>query len=521
MRNLRFLLTCGWVFAACFAFVAIGAGQTTTKPAATAPAPLAVPDAAACKKSLDLIKTLFKDDYAKAEAADRVKLAGRLLQQAVDTRDDLVARYVLFEQAGDLAAQGGDAALVVKAVDQLSFYAIDALDVKARLLTRALASAQQLAVGSAEACQGVATVGLDTMDLATAADRFDKAAIFAGLAETAANRSQKVAFAASVQPRLADYKALANEYARVQRALKTLAANADEPEANLIAGKYYCLVKGDFAKGLPYLAKGSEAPLRTVAEKELAGLADSAQEIEVADAWWELASRSAGPARENALAHSRQLYQLARAHIKGFTLTKIEARLKSTGGSETSVAGNVINLLALIDPVQDKSIGEWQVKNNALRCDITSHACVQIPYQAPSEYDLAVTFARTNGDGPVAIFLTGRSEPFGLTLDNQGHHARLETVNRKISADNPTKTPCTLVNNKSYTVVVQIRRDSITALLDGKQLLQWKTDYKDMGHYSAWKLKDTKLLGVGASASEVTFSKIELTPITGEGRKVR
>ena len=35
------------------------------------------------------------------------------------------------------------------------------------------------------------------------------------------------------------------------------ATNSDDPEANLRVGRYYCLIRGEWEKGLPLLAKGS------------------------------------------------------------------------------------------------------------------------------------------------------------------------------------------------------------------------------------------------------------------------
>ena len=43
----------------------------------------------------------------------------------------------------------------------------------------------------------------------------------------------------------------------MQEAMETLKGKPDDPEANLIAGKYLCLAKGDWPNGLPMLAKSS------------------------------------------------------------------------------------------------------------------------------------------------------------------------------------------------------------------------------------------------------------------------
>src|SRR5207248_225012 len=95
-----------------------------------------VPDQASQAKALKLVLEVFQDDIkAATEPAARVKLAAELLQQGRDTKDDLALRFVLFEQARDLAAKGGDAALAFTAVDEMGkTFAVDVLTHKAAAL---------------------------------------------------------------------------------------------------------------------------------------------------------------------------------------------------------------------------------------------------------------------------------------------------------------------------------------------------------------------------------------------------
>jgi hypothetical protein len=52
-------------------------------------------------------------------------------------------------------------------------------------------------------------------------------------------------------------------------ALETLNSKPDDPAANLTAGKYKTWVEADYQFGLPYLAKGSDKTLQTLAQHEL------------------------------------------------------------------------------------------------------------------------------------------------------------------------------------------------------------------------------------------------------------
>src|SRR5439155_22128763 len=88
-----------------------------------------VPDKAAQEKALKLVLEVFQDDLQNArEPAARVKLAAELLQQGRETKDDLALRYVLLREAGNLAAEGGDAALAFSAIEEIGkAFALDVL----------------------------------------------------------------------------------------------------------------------------------------------------------------------------------------------------------------------------------------------------------------------------------------------------------------------------------------------------------------------------------------------------------
>ena len=56
-------------------------------------------------------------------------------------------------------------------------------------------------------------------------------------------------------------------------ALVVLENDPTNPAANLAAGRHLCLVQGDWDRGLPMLALGSDAELKAAATKDLAGAA--------------------------------------------------------------------------------------------------------------------------------------------------------------------------------------------------------------------------------------------------------
>src|SRR5436190_13517800 len=73
-------------------------------------APLGVPDDAAVARATKLIKQTFATEYGAAKTLPlQAALAQRLLKEAVDTKEDLAARYVLLCEARDLAARAAEA----------------------------------------------------------------------------------------------------------------------------------------------------------------------------------------------------------------------------------------------------------------------------------------------------------------------------------------------------------------------------------------------------------------------------
>lgn len=74
----------------------------------------------------------------------------------------------------------------------------------------------------------------------------------------------------------------------IKKAETTLALNPDDAGAHLTLGKYLCFQKDDWIVGLPHLAKGSDATLKSVASKELAEPPKTAPEqIGMGDVWLE------------------------------------------------------------------------------------------------------------------------------------------------------------------------------------------------------------------------------------------
>jgi hypothetical protein len=511
-------LICGLVF---FSAVATAAEPTTAPGESTL---LAIPDNSAQTKARDMIHNIFKEDYAKTTPAARQALAKRLVVEAAGTNDDLIARYVLLLDGSEMAAATGDADTALKAITELSKnYKIDAIELSRGALLRANAAAT-----TPQAAEIIVRLSLETADAAALADSFDVVQQLVNIADAAANKTRKVTIVSQIQPHLADLRSLAAEYAQVRLAFDILTQKPDDTAAHTLIGKFYALHKGQWDIGLPHLARGGDPELKALATKELSSPVDGLDQTALGDAWWDIAEKSNGLARANAHKHAVMWYQKSQQSLSGITKTRIETRLREglaapaikPSAASTTTTANAINLLALIDPTKDAAEGKWTLDANTLTVAPGKYAVLQLPYIMPDEFDLRVTFTRTNDDGPVEILLAAHKKAFGFALDVKGE-ARFERVANKIAKDNPTAVPIALTNGRKYTLTVQIRRDAIRALLDDKLLTQWKTDYKDLARYTLWKMPDEKRCGLGANGAKVTFHSVELIEITGKGKPTR
>jgi hypothetical protein len=253
-------------------------------------------------------------------------LAQRLLDVAANPGSSPAERYMLLAKGAERAVAAGDVALAMQTVDTLAAdYEIAPLDVKQKLLDRFAT------VGKPDQMAAAIPIVEQLMDQAVADDDFERAIALANIAGKvvargpAANRKES-------EDRLAlrrhDFRLMIPMLAAVKQAEETLAKTPDDPEANAKVGRWRCLYKNDWAGGLPLLAKGNDEKLKAVAEREQKSPTDAEQQVELADAWWDL-SKSEGATVHNSLrSHAADIYRAAMPNLtSALKKASIEKRL--------------------------------------------------------------------------------------------------------------------------------------------------------------------------------------------------
>lgn len=202
--------------------------------------------------------------------------------------------------------------------------------------------------------------------------------------------------------------------------------------------------------------------------------------------------------------------------VGGFLFAVVVANLQAQAGAEKTPRKPVTyDLIPLIDPVRDAVHGKWTVTDNVLRCETTHFAPrVQIRYEPPEEYDFTIQFSQPklrhnvtailpNPNGGQFLWKVGVNNGDDFLLFANSYQAE--------------KSPKLIKANTRHKTIVQVRRNSIRCLLDGKELLRRQTDFKELTADNWHKMPNTSLLGVACDDPTV-FHSIWITEITGAGK---
>jgi hypothetical protein len=180
-----------------------------------------------------------------------------------------------------------------------------------------------------------------------------------------------------------------------------------------------------------------------------------------------------------------------------------------------------VNLLALVKPARDAVAGVWNVQKGALVSDEGACSRVMVPYEVPDEYDLRVDFTRVTGASTVGILLSKNGRDFVVETGWPSGQTGFAYVDGLHIDANPTGTKFPIVSGRRYSFVVQVRNGSLRLLVDGKPIISWKTDYKNVTPHTGWALSNKKCPGFGSYASSTVFHAVELTEVSGRGRRLR
>ena len=135
-----------------------------------------------------------------------------------------------------------------------------------------------------------------------------------------------------------------------------------------MVGGWYCFHQGDWDEGLKFLAKGSDAAMKSLAAAELASKPGNAEErVARGDAWWNLAEKAGGKPKSAMRQHAGQWYQEALPDLPpGLEKSKVEKRLAQVAAEPLAEAAEPVPRTTACDrpvaPFDEKTAKQHQAR---------------------------------------------------------------------------------------------------------------------------------------------------------------
>lgn len=306
---------------------------------------------------------------------------------------------------------------------------------------------------------------------------------------------------------------------RVRAAERVLAERPGDPAAGLELGRYHCFVRADWEQGLPMLAMGADAPLKSLAVQDLAAPADGPGRAKLGDAWWEHSAR-AGADRDACRIRACHWYDQAVSSLTGLARLAVEKRLEEAGPLRPGV-----DLLKLVDPKVDALSGTWTIEEGVLVAARSGkRSTLLLPYAPPEEYTLRVVVTSERA-GMVGIGAAAAPSRVALILNwpsGNGALSGLSMIDGKQSSANETTHPgIVLPPGRQVTTLVTVRKGAIRVEVDGKAVVDWKGEFSRLATNPIWRIPVGRALFVGCEDTSVRIAHMVLVPLSGQGKRLR
>lgn len=183
----------------------------------------------------------------------------------------------------------------------------------------------------------------------------------------------------------------------------------------------------------------------------------------------------------------------------------------------TTQPGGTIDLLASTQLPDDALSGTWQRTSEGIHSDIQGNdvARLRFHYRPQGEYDFSVTFVRQSGERLVGQVLSYGGKSFSWVMGRDfNRYDGFELIGGAFAQQNRSgvQARTALVNGQKYTSVVKVRKNSVSAYLNGKLISQITTDYAEL---SVPKLNDIgpDFIGIVTSDSTMIYAAT-VTPVS-------
>jgi hypothetical protein len=389
--------------------------KTAVPPAPQPAGRRAIPTRAEQARSRALLKTTFADRLKDRSIAGRKKLALALLEEVPNVTDNASDEYVLLGGAIDASKEAGILSLCAKAADVMSSqYEVDAPSIK-------IDSALKMDLrgdSPASSAENVQIV-LQLVESLLPDENFATAAKLL----IAARRAAQHELASRVQKQLQIVEFLRLAHDRAAPSVEKLAASPEDPAANLAVGSYLCFIRGQWEKGLPMLARGTDPGLKRLALSELSHPEGDGL-VALADGWWDAAASQPEMSRNVIRQHAAACYKLALPAASGLVRLRLERRIaevpvpdsasaQASPSAAATAAGPAKPPGAAKPPGPEKPSGE---KSGAAGkgVEFLADRSASLRPAGTQERSKTRQFAKQQSDDPLDPF-SGRTIYFGLS----------------------------------------------------------------------------------------------------------
>jgi hypothetical protein len=294
----------------------------------------AVPGEEARKKAEEALKAgPLKEDF---ESADRPSLKAALARKLIDRGNaagDPPGAYAALKLALDLGNELADTDVAFAAIDGIGRkFDLDPLATKVDVLEAMLkARAVAVAANRGPWIEKVLTLAQEALEVEKPASAARLVLIVRPMSKAARDSG---ALAKRVQSLAKQVEEAEQIQAEVQKARQRLETQPDDPAANERLGTYLCFLKGNWAEGLPRLAKSAEPGLKLLAQTELSNVTYVDQQYTLANDWWTLAGTQSGKARRQILLHAGHWYEVAEPNLSDADKEQAHRRMIEAGQAE-------------------------------------------------------------------------------------------------------------------------------------------------------------------------------------------
>jgi hypothetical protein len=479
--------------------IGASANDVSRKPRIVRKGDLPVPSDADLVELRKRVKAKFASLYADQTPVVRQSLARKLADEAGTTSDN-AERYALLREAADVSASVGDLGAATHCVEVIaSAFKADQFDLQLNVLTTA-----SRAVKAPATLHDVAAAAMKLSEQASDADEIDVAFRAASIAETAYTAA-KDDEAPHAKARVKELRDLQAQFARVAPLIKKLHEDPDDAETNMKAGRFFCFTAGRWDKGLPMLAKGSDAGFKALAESEALTPADAEAQIKLGDGWWDRAASESPATAPRCKDRACFWYLQARAGNAAALPDRVLQRL--------STLARTIDLLAAVDLDSIPNAG-WKRDHGALVCTGGFGVPLQLPYEPVGDYDFIVEYTPVRGNGSLLQTMPVNGAYLSWML-NEGYSNFEPLALRQGSWGPMLRGRVAVQAGHRYTSVVQFRRNGVRAIVNGVLIREWATDYSELGVGGRFGIRagSEKSLSLGCSGQDAVIHTIKVVEV--------